>query len=371
MQFHTTSSRRIPVLDVARFIGITLVYYGHIIERIMYLNNPIASSQYKFIYSFHMPFFYILAGVTLAPEKILLPVKKYLKRLGASRLVPYCFFSLLMALASFVIPGDFPLTDLSSFFGYLAAFISTLRGFPLFNVPLWFLASLVTVEILHYCIGRFLNSTPRLLLAVVVFYLTGYFITLSFRFFPEYNFWVLHELPVVYSFYLVGVIIRRESVLLGTRPRWKLLAMCVICLLGIIFTYDENTGPFRVFDAVVILASGHGHIFLFPLTALMGSFMVFLLAKSFGANSFFMFMGENALILFCLNGVFYHFLNGPYAAWVHTTLPAHWFFVTTAGIGFTVVSLVSCIPCIFLLNKYVPQLVGKPTRRGPLLSSFL
>lgn len=359
------------MLDVARFFGIFLVYYGHIIERMMYLKNPVAAAHYKFIYSFHMPFFFLLAGFTIAPEKMLLPVGKFLKRMSASRLVPYFAFSILIGLASLIFAGDFPLTDFSSPGGYLAAVVSTLRGLPLFNVPLWFMACLVTVEILHFVVGRFLDSTPKLVLAAVAFYVSGYYMTLSFSFFPTYNFWVAHEAFVVYAFYLVGVVLRRESILLGAQPRWRLLLATAICLLIVVVTYDMNTGPFRIFNAVVILASGHGNVLLFPLTALVGSLLILLLAKSAGANRFLMFLGENTLILFCLNGVFYHFFNGRFAAWFHATFPGHWVYVTGAGLAFTIVSLACCVPCIFLLNRFVPQLVGKPAKRGPLLPPFI
>ncbi len=53
---------RIGVIDIARFYAMALVFYGHFIERIMMLKNPAAAVQYKFIYSFHMILFFVLAG---------------------------------------------------------------------------------------------------------------------------------------------------------------------------------------------------------------------------------------------------------------------------------------------------------------------
>jgi acyltransferase len=348
------------MLDVARFFGIALVYYGHIIERIMYLKNPVAAAQYKCIYSFHMPFFFLLAGLTLAPERIRLPAGRFLKRLAASRLVPYFVFTAMLAGLSLVFAGHFVVVDLSTTQGYLAGLVATLRGFPVFNIPLWFMACLVSVELLHYAVGRFLDSTPKLIGAAVLFYLGGYYLTLLVQFIPGPNFWLMHEALVIYAFYLAGVVMRRESILLGAQPRWRLLLAGAACLLLVLFTYDLNTGPFRLFDAVVIVLSGHGNVLLFPLTALAGSLMLLIAAKSAGANRFLMFMGENALILFCLNGVFYHFFNGPFADWFAATLPGHWAAVTGAGLAFTAISLACCIPCILLLNRLVPQLVGKP-----------
>jgi len=53
---------RILAIDVARFFAMALVYYGHFIERIMMLKNPTAVTHYKFIYSFRLLLFFILAG---------------------------------------------------------------------------------------------------------------------------------------------------------------------------------------------------------------------------------------------------------------------------------------------------------------------
>lgn len=371
MRTAMTTDKRIPMLDVARFFGMILVYYGHIIERIMYLKNPVAAAHYKFIYSFHMPFFFLLAGFTLAPEKVRLPVGKFLKKMAASRLVPYFFFVTLLAVASTFIPGHFVVADLTTAAGYIKGAAATLFGFPAFNIPLWFLSCLVSVELLHYAVGRFLNTGPKLLVGAVLFYVGGYYLTLKVNLMAGATYWFVHEALVVYAFYLAGVFMRRESILLGAQPRWRLLAASAVLLAVVVGTWNLNAGPFHMFDAVVIVLSGHGNVFLFPLTAFAGSLLVLLLARCAGANRFFMFMGRNALILFCLNGVFYHFLNGPFADWFAATFPGHWWAVTGAGIAFTFVSLAACIPCVLALNKWLPQLVGKPSVRGPVLPAFL
>ena len=52
------SAKRFDYVDIARFYGIFLVYYGHVVERFMYLKIEAATLQYKYIYSFHMVLFF-------------------------------------------------------------------------------------------------------------------------------------------------------------------------------------------------------------------------------------------------------------------------------------------------------------------------
>jgi len=80
-------------------------------------------------------------------------------------------------------------------------------------------------------------------------------------------------------------------------------------------------------------------------------------------------MGQNTLILFCLNGIFYHLINGRAAQWVVNNLPGSPWVLIGIGTAITMASLAFCIPPIYLFNKTVPRLVGKPKMRGLLLKN--
>ncbi len=168
-------TQRIPMVDVARFYGIVLVYFGHVVERMMYLGSPAAAHQYKFIYSLHMLLFFVLAGFIAKASVQDLNIKDFAKSRLASRLVPFFFFNLLLALLSLGVPRDFPPFPLASAGDYWAATVSTLTTLPIFDIPTWFLMCLITVEVLHFGGVRFLRrSDARILGAAVVFYLAGY-----------------------------------------------------------------------------------------------------------------------------------------------------------------------------------------------------
>ena len=150
-----------------------------------------------------------------------------------------------------------------------------------------------------------------------------------------------------------------------------LAAAAVVLAAGVYLTYDLNQGPFRLIQAVVILASGHGHILWFPVTAVTGSVLILVLARLSPPAAWTTFMGRNALTLFCLNGVVYHHANGPLAAWTMETLGGSAAAVFAAGASATAVSLGLAVPLVLLFNLAVPQLIGRPREKGPLLPNLL
>ena len=147
----------------------------------------------------------------------------------------------------------------------------------------------------------------------------------------------------------------------------------VVAFLVVFFTYRLNTGPFNfhVYNHVVILFASHGHLLLFPLTAIAGSALILLLARMTPPQKTMTWLGQNTLILMCLNGIFYHFINQDLAKWVLDTSSGSLMIVSAAGIIVTVTSLALCMPLVFIFNRYVPQLVGKPGLNGPLFKRLI
>jgi acyltransferase len=114
-------NKRILSVDIARFYAIALVFYGHFIERMMLLKNPDAAVQYKFIYSFHMLLFFIIAGYVAKESDIEFGVGKFLKHRVVSRLLPFLFFTAIFMIVPIFFPGDFAQLKLPSVRGYWRA----------------------------------------------------------------------------------------------------------------------------------------------------------------------------------------------------------------------------------------------------------
>jgi acyltransferase len=371
---------RIRAIDVARFYAMALVFYGHFIERFMLLKNPAGAIQYKFVYSFHMVVFFVLAGYVVKESDIEFSFGKYLKHRFISRLLPFLFFTGIFMVLPIFFHGEFVNIKLPTVDGYLTGLLNTLFGIPIFCVPSWFILMLFTVELLHYGAFRFLKSNSRILIGALIFYVVGYWLNLKLDIVNPlkgrvigWNYLFIHEAITMYAFYLLGIYLRRKKFLIGKVSLKILVPGAIITFLIVLFTFRLNTGPFNfsVYDAVVIIFASHGNFLWFPVSAVAGSFLILFLAKLTPSQKTVVWMGQNTLILMCLNGVFYHYINGPVAKWVLETLSGSGLTVFWVGCLMTVLSLATCIPFIYLLDKFVPQLVGKPKLSGPWFKNFI
>ena len=363
---------RFEVIDIARCYAMALVFYGHFIEELMLLKNPVAAAQYKFIYSFHMVLFIVLAGYVAKAGITDLSVRQFIRDRFFSRLVPYLFFTLLMMVPTLFFPGKFFNLELPSVEGYVGGLSATLFGLPLFCVPSWFLILIIGVEIVHYAAFRFLkDSDTKILAAALLFYLVGYLVNLKLDIFNPlkgrtvgWNYFFIHEAVTLYGFYLIGIYLRRHKLFSERLPAKVAGSGALGGAILVTLFYSQNTGPFNfsVYDAVVIIFASHGHILLFPFTALAGCLLVLCLASLIKAPRLVVYLGQNTLVLMCLNGIFYHYINPPLAAWLLMAHRGSAITVTLAGLATTFISLLLCVPLVYAFNRFTPGLIGKRKR---------
>lgn len=138
--------------------------------------------------------------------------------------------------------------------------------------------------------------------------------------------------------------------------------------LLVLFTYRLNSGhfTFSALDAVVIMMASHGHFLWFPFTAIVGSLLLLFLASATPAQKTVLWMGRNTLLLMCLNGIFYQYVNPRAAVWISHAFSVGPWMLTGIAVAVTVVSMALCMPLMVPFNRYVPELVGKPYARKVL-----
>ncbi len=362
---------RLPWIDVAKAYGILLVVYGHFVERLADVHYGAAFLQFKFIYAFHIPLFFMLAGYVHRDHGE--DPRTFLKTRAASRLIPVLFFNLL-SLAIFL--AVYPPASRADLKQVVFSVLRFARGYPSYNWLMWFLVCLFTVEILHFFGGKHATTAPRLIALAVGSYLIGWILLWQITLISSAtgivkNFWFINEALIAYPFFLAGILAKRLRVF--DRPSLAGRLLILLVLLGVTCaTFDLNTGPFVWKKAVVVMAgSSHGSLWLFPITALAGALMVVLLARMTPPARWLLFIGANTIPLLGLDAIFYAYINLPVAQWLTGFMPDTQWAVLLAGILVTAATVAICAPGMYLLSRYLPQLIGRPKVNGPLLKNLI
>ena len=364
-------SVRVPWLDVAKAYGILLVVYGHFVERLADVQYHAAFLQFKFIYAFHIPLFFMLAGYVHRDHGE--DTRTFLKSRAASRLLPALVFNLL-SLAIFLVVN--PPASKAELKQVVSSVLRFARGYPSYNWLMWFMVCLFTVEILHFFVGKHATTAPRLIALGVGSYLIGWVLLWQSTFISSAtgiarNFWFINEALIAYPFFLAGILARRLRVF--DRPPLAGRLLLLLALLGLtLATFNRNTGPFVWKKAVVVMAgSSHGSPWLFPITALAGALMIILLARMTPPARWLLFIGVNTIPLMGLDAILHDYINLPLAQWLSGFIPDTPWAVLLAGILVTAATVAICAPVMYLLSRYLPQLMGRPKVNGPLLKNLI
>lgn len=357
-------SKRLTWVDNAKAIGITLVFYGHLVEALVDVGYQSAFPQFKFIYAFHMPLFFLISGFFF--KRRFSSFGDEVKTLAYKRLIPVLTFGF-MALLIWPI-------DLYINFGYIEWDDIAYRayhyfsGHPDLNTITWFLVCLFTTEVIAVFI---LSKVKRIWVGLIlsaIFFRFGLLITFNMKeavisLGMEKNTWYIHEALVAFGFYILGYYsFELFTRLVQFKPVSRILLTLTVLLLTLLtFNLNQDYDGF----VVIMKTSQHGISTWFLLTALLGSLAIILFASLVPQRKILDYIGANTLILLGVSGLFHEFFN-PYIV--------RWFEIQDVPIRVTLFSLLTsfaslavCTPLIWLLNKYIPQLVGKPYLEGPWL----
>tara|TARA_B100000809_G_C15040234_1_gene495282 strand:- start:35 stop:1156 length:1122 start_codon:yes stop_codon:yes gene_type:complete len=352
--------KRIEWVDTIKAIGMIFVFYGHYVERISHIEgeNGIAMMQFKFIYSFHMPLFFILSGF-FAKKKS--DKKTYIKKLFFQRIIPVFSFAILF------IPLWLMYFKYAYGYFHLDKIInrgfSYLGGNPKLDFMTWFLVCLFTAELIAVLLGLLSNSKRANLIKGLFLVTLGYLVIENISTYSslKLNFWYIHESIIALGFYLIGNWLFPILTKIKIEKRWLffLLVPSALLLMKLSNTFIEN-------DSVVIMAiSKHGDFLPFVINSLLGIILIISLGMIIPPNKIMSFIGNNTLILLGLNGVFFHFINSFVANGTFNF--DSWWIITINCILVSLISIAICYPIILFINKYLPQLFGKPYATGPIL----
>ena len=187
-------NKRIEWIDTLRGFAMFYVILGHAF---------VTKSNFirKYIYSFHMPLFFFISGMT--SKKYDLSWLDFLKKKAKSLLLPYLCLNIFVLILKYLFHftlGIYNNLDLTQ------NIIHIFKGYSntLPCIQSWFIICLFVIEVLFYAITKYIKNDKSVALAVIAVFILGYLnsiYSLSFL-----KFWHIDTALVGLLFYYLGYI---------------------------------------------------------------------------------------------------------------------------------------------------------------------
>jgi len=241
--------------------------------------------------------------------------------------------------------------------------LMTLQGYPEFNWLTWFLICLFSVELIHFITVRFLTSAARIALAIPLFSVAGWLATMDVG--RREDVWFMRESVLLYAFYLLGFLLARTNALERLQSLWSRLVLFALGGAVLVLTFPLNPCTENNIPVVLINLSQHGDPLWFGTTAVAGCIAVVAFARLTPPCRLLTLTGRYTLILMALNA--FHFRHGNWALAAALEIPPSQAELLLWCTVVSIASMAVCAPAVWVLVRYLPQLVGYPRVRGPLL----
>lgn len=345
------SIKRLDYIDMAKGIGIILVVLGHII----YTEESIR----VWISSFHMPLFFLIAGIVMAiKNESNIDIRKKFKSL----IIPYMWFSLI----DFIIDiGNVLLGKID-----ISVFITNLISSVTFygKSVLWFLTALFLSEVYFSLILRqksiIIQIVTIILIVIISILFKDYLNLLNERY--SSSLLICTAINIVRTFIRAGVVLP----FLGFGYYiWGYLSNKFSTFSS---TDDNKINIIEIIISIILLGSGYvvaiknwsvdtnnmilGNPILYYLGGFLGSFGIVILCKNLPSIRILKYLGRNSLIIMATH-------LDCYILWAGLTISLFVFgFIPSIPLlvvmTVAITLLLNCIP-IELINRYFPFIIGK------------
>ena len=313
-------AERLSWLDILKGIGIILVAIGHI-----YSNRTV----FNWLYSFHMPLFFLAAGWVYKEKTILTDIKRRIQTI----VVPYFSFGLLVLLYWQVIERRFRDSDMSFMDSLLGLFSGCYDNLD-FNVHLWFLPCFfVTVALFNILVN--LGGRKFAYIAVVLMSLV--YVVLPM---PELP-WGINRVFKYIGFYAVGVFLAgRETKIADRNVGTGVAAVVLLTVNFFLSLYNLTTG------------------LMWFVTALIGVTAMILISQFINENKILQYFGRISLIVLCIHGPVYRILVNIVSIPLHMGTDALRENILLAMIV-VAITMIICSVAYEVVVRIAPWMIGK------------
>lgn len=309
------NKKRIEWIDICKGLGIFLVVIGHTgIAKV-------SQTEYDWIYSFHMPFFYMISGLVFNETKYD-TFGKYIKRRLKTLVIPFFILNTILFCIAKILDLDNiqpPMHEL--FTGVLA---------------MYFLRVLFISEIYYFFINKFLKTYYLKLIAVVILISLSSFINKNYH--TGYLLYIMPGIPLLY--YSIGNILKSD--IKANAANTRIYNLTVLIILSLIFSLCIISVDF-IFRDIILAISG-------IITLLSVGLIISKVPYNSIKNSI-TYIGMNTLVIVAFHQIIY---NGLTILTNRIELST----IMDSGIRMISVWVILVILCK-LLNRFIPIAIGK------------
>ncbi len=338
---------RLDYVDVCKWLGISLVIFGHM---------KMPGEVLQWIYAFHMPLFFVLSGYTYRAQRI---DKEFLMKKIRTIYVPFLLFALIfcrgeMSSWAYIAYGSRNALDMAGTYTVL------------WFLPCFFAAVLVFSLLMN--IGNRSKHKVWILAAGVVVMLVGAKACEMLKggqpMIAKYGYPLNFDMALVGAVFMVaGYYFRQMIDWINTQRQW-LLIVTVVALFAVtgftaFMNLPESLNPACAHVEMSVGAFGNWGLFfanaLLMSMALIG--LSVLVDKWVIRKNLLLFIGRNSLTILCVHGTI--LLAASKVLPKMGLVGVDDMSLMLQGIVSYVIVIAVSIPAILLIKRFVPNLVGK------------
>lgn len=329
-----TMTERIVWIDYAKAIGITLVILAH---------TQVTPFVTDWISVFRMPLFFFLSGFLFSFDRNP-DAKAFVRKRFRQLMIPYVCFNLLTFVFWWFVGRHYGAVDETTlWYEPLVAALFCNAPDMVHNIPLWFLFCLFLLEVVYYFLFRKLGFLQRLIVVMMI----G-----MFGFLNAYL--NAHVLPFSLGTMMIGMLFYCA----GSELKQLFQSNGLMGLLALIVV----TAAALMNERVYLYRNQYGNAMFFLLAAFSGIYMMKVLceglSKRFGRCRWVEYMSKNTLTICALHLTNYTLIKGftvyvlgiPLSVYEGTILP---------NLLLTVGGILLCIPSIYVLERFLPFVIGR------------
>lgn len=311
--------KRLEYLDYIKGFSILLVILGHIYDSSKFIKI--------WIYSFHIPLFFIISGALIKYTNI---KKRSMKNIIVSKfkslIIPYVCFELITILI-LMIKNDFTLGAFKQ--NVVESILMYCKAGATWFLPCIFVAEIVYIIVLKYIKNNKINIIFSLSIFLIPFFIKteNHYLIVILRCFTAYGF-------ISFGYWFYELIINKEINL-------KLIVLLLIS--NIVISY---------FNGFVELWNlNFKNPILYTINSIIGTLLIIYAFKKINLNlNILKYFGINTIIIMSTQQVI---LN------VISVFTGQAYYKNIMGIIVFIVTILIEIPIIEIINRYLPFMLGK------------